>query len=77
MRKQLLDVSYRCWFWYWSQQRLRRRAQEVAAHAALAAANVVHGEDGFSVEFTARGHVTPKVTTLILPRASSSTCPTR
>ena len=33
-------------------------------HATLQKVNVVRGDDGISVEITARGQVTPKVSTL-------------
>ena len=38
-----------------------------ATHAAVQALNVVRGEDGISVEITARGAVTPKLSTLASP----------
>src|SRR5579883_2674829 len=38
-----------------------------ATHAALERLNVVRSEDGISVEFTARGGVTPKLSTLASP----------
>ena len=38
-----------------------------ATHAALQRLNVVRGDDGISVEFTARGPVTPKLSTLASP----------
>jgi type IV pilus assembly protein PilQ len=38
-----------------------------ATHAALQRLNVVRGDDGVSVEFTARGAVTPKLSTLSSP----------
>jgi type IV pilus assembly protein PilQ len=40
---------------------------DAATHAALQRLNVVHGEDGISVEITARGAVTPKLSTLSSP----------
>ncbi len=36
-------------------------------HAALQKVDVVRGEDGISVEITARGQVTPKLTALDRP----------
>jgi type IV pilus assembly protein PilQ len=38
-----------------------------ATHAALQRLNVVRGDDGISVEITARGTVTPKLSTLVSP----------
>jgi type IV pilus assembly protein PilQ len=40
---------------------------DAATHAALQRINVVHGEDGVSLEITARGAVTPKLSTLSSP----------
>jgi type IV pilus assembly protein PilQ len=40
---------------------------DAATHAALQRLNVVHGEDGVSLEITARGAVTPKLSTLSSP----------
>jgi len=40
---------------------------DAATHAALQRLNVVHGEDGISLEITARGAVTPKLSTLSSP----------
>ena len=40
---------------------------DAATHAALQRLNVVRGEDGISVEITARGAVTPKLSTLSSP----------
>jgi type IV pilus assembly protein PilQ len=40
---------------------------DAATHAALQRVNVVHGEDGISLEITARGAVTPKLSTLSSP----------
>jgi type IV pilus assembly protein PilQ len=40
---------------------------EATKHAALQRVNVVRGEDGISLEITARGPVTPKLTTLTSP----------
>jgi AMIN domain len=40
---------------------------DATTHAALQRVNVVHGEDGISLEITARGAVTPKLSTLSSP----------
>jgi type IV pilus assembly protein PilQ len=40
---------------------------DAATHAAVQRVNVVHGEDGVSLEITARGAVTPKLSTLSSP----------
>src|SRR6201984_200009 len=40
---------------------------DATTHAALQRLNVVRGEDGISLEITARGAVTPKLSTLSSP----------
>jgi type IV pilus assembly protein PilQ len=69
MRKQLLSV-----FLLWLALFLMAAAAETQStgtqapkHAALQKVNVVHADDGISVEITARGQVTPQLSTLASP----------
>jgi type IV pilus assembly protein PilQ len=67
MRKQLLGVSLPLLFVVLMAAAETQSTGTETKHATLQKVNVVQGEDGITLEITARGAVTPKLSTLSSP----------
>jgi type IV pilus assembly protein PilQ len=67
MRKQLLGVSLPLLFVVLMAAAETQSTGTETKHATLQKVNVVQGEDGITLEITARGSVTPKLSTLNSP----------